>query len=83
MSQENVEIVRRWFEGFATGELSPELCDPEIEIRNWANSPVPGPYRGHDGLRRRWKEVNDQDVAVDARLFQLQEVIEADEERVP
>jgi hypothetical protein len=33
MSQENVEIVRRWFDGFAVGEVSPEPCDPEIEIR--------------------------------------------------
>ena len=59
MSQEDVEIVRRWFEGLNLGKPSPELCDSQIEIRNWAESPAPGPYRGHEGLQRWWKEVHD------------------------
>src|SRR5215218_6270305 len=43
MSQENVEIVRRWFDGLNVREVSPELCDPEIEIRNWSGSLNPAP----------------------------------------
>jgi ketosteroid isomerase-like protein len=82
MSQENVEIVRRWFEGFNMGEVSPELCDPEIEIRNWSGSLTAGPYRGHDGLRRWWKELHDPDVAVELRPFQVEEIIDVDAERV-
>jgi hypothetical protein len=35
MSAENVELVRRWFEGLGRGELTLEICDPEIEIRDW------------------------------------------------
>lgn len=50
-----MELVRRWFDGLRIGEVSPELCHPEIEIRNWAESPNPGPYHGHPGLRR-WGE---------------------------
>jgi hypothetical protein len=28
VSAQDVELVRRWFEGFRAGEVSPELCDP-------------------------------------------------------
>ena len=43
MSQENVEVVRRWFERLAAGDPAPEFCDPGIEIRNWADMPPPAP----------------------------------------
>jgi ketosteroid isomerase-like protein len=82
MSAENVELVRRWFDGFAAGELSPELCDPEIEIRNWAESPAPGPYRGHEGLQRWWNDIHDRDAAADLSWFQVEEIIDVDHERV-
>jgi hypothetical protein len=52
MSAENVELVRRWFKGLEHGELSPEICDPEIVIRNWDESPIRGPYHGHEGRFR-------------------------------
>jgi ketosteroid isomerase-like protein len=57
VSAENVELVRRWFEGFRNGGVSPEICDPRIEITNWAESPVPGPYHGHEGLQRWWDDL--------------------------
>ena len=82
MSQENVEIVRRWFEGLNLGKPSPELCDPEVEIRNWSGSLTEGPYRGHDGLERWWRETHDPDVGVDLRLFQVEEIIDVGDERV-
>jgi hypothetical protein len=47
MSRANVDLVRRWFEGLERGELSPEICDEEILIRNWDESPIRGPYHGH------------------------------------
>ncbi len=43
----NVDLVRRWFKGLERGELSPEICDEEILIRNWDESPIRGPYHGH------------------------------------
>jgi ketosteroid isomerase-like protein len=82
VSQEDVAIVRRWFDGFARGEVSPELCHPEIEIRNWAESPAPGPFRGHEGLRRWWATVNDPDIVVDPRPFEVVEMIDVGDGRI-
>jgi hypothetical protein len=55
MSQENVEIVRRWWEGFNADGMPPlALCDEEIEIRNPPDFPVSGRFQGYDGVRR-WR----------------------------
>ena len=52
MSEENVEILRRWWEALNKHGTPPlELCDERIEIRNPASFPNRGPYRGHDGVR--------------------------------
>jgi ketosteroid isomerase-like protein len=67
MSQENVEIVRRWWEGFSDDGMPPlTLCDEEIEIRMPPDFPVRGLYQGHEGVRR-WR---DQvfDIFDDARV---------------
>jgi ketosteroid isomerase-like protein len=83
MAQDEVEIaVRRWFERLAAGDPAPDLCDEDIEIRNWAESPVPGPYRGHDGVRQWFRAVNDPDMGLDIQFFELEEVIGVDDERV-
>jgi ketosteroid isomerase-like protein len=74
-----VELVKRWFDGFERGELSPELCDPEIVIRNWDESPVRGPYRGHEGLPQWWADF--AEVIEDARI-QLKEAIDLGDGRV-
>jgi ketosteroid isomerase-like protein len=79
MSAENVELVRRWFAGLQRGDPSPGLCHREILIRNWDDSPIPGPYRGHDGLQRWWQDF--AEVLEDVRL-ELKEAIDLDEERV-
>ena len=79
MSAESVELVRSWFEGLQKGELRPEFCDPDILIRNWDESPIRGPYRGHDGLRQWWSEF--ADVIEDAHL-DLKEAIDLDDERL-
>jgi ketosteroid isomerase-like protein len=56
MSQENVEIVRRWWEGFNEDGMPPlALCDEEIEIHMPPDFPVRGVYRRHDGVRQ-WRE---------------------------
>ena len=60
MTQENVEIVRRWWEGFNEDGMPPlVLCDQEIEIRNPPDFPVRGLYQGHDGVRHWRDEVFD------------------------
>ena len=56
MSQENVEIVRRWWDGFNEDGMPPlALCDEEIQIRNPPDLPVSGLFEGHDGVRR-WRD---------------------------
>ena len=56
MSQENVEIVRRWWEGFNEDGMPPlALCAEEIEIRNPPDFPVRGLFQGHGGVRR-WRD---------------------------
>ena len=56
MSEENVEVVRRWWEGFNDDGMPPfALCDEEIEIRMPPNFPVRGLFKGHDGVRR-WRD---------------------------
>jgi ketosteroid isomerase-like protein len=59
VSEESLEVVRRWFSALENGDPAPHLCDPEIEITNWAESPVTGPYRGHEGVARWWEDVAD------------------------
>jgi hypothetical protein len=59
VSEENVRLVRRWFEGLRVGELLPEICDPGIEIRNWKESPILGPYNGHQGLDQWWNDLQE------------------------
>jgi ketosteroid isomerase-like protein len=56
MSEESVEVVRRWWAGFNEDGMPPlALCDEEIEIRNPPDFPVRGPFYGHDGVRD-WRE---------------------------
>jgi ketosteroid isomerase-like protein len=82
MSQETATVVRRWFDRLQAGDPGADMCHPEIEIRNWPESPVPGPYFGRDGVRKWFREVNDSDIGSEIRMFALQEVIEAGEDRV-
>ena len=56
MSEENLEVVRRWWEGFNEDGMPPlDLCDEEIQIRMPPDFPVRGLYEGHDGVRR-WRD---------------------------
>ena len=63
MSEGNVEIVRRFYEAWARGELPgpPELMDPAIEYVNPAGAVEPGIRRGLAAfgavpvLRRVWR----------------------------
>ncbi len=79
MSEANVALVRRWFAGLERGELSPELCDEEILIRNWDESPIRGPYHGHEGLRQWWVDFAD---AFEDVHMELKETIDVGDERV-
>ena len=77
MSQENVEIVRRWFAAIAEGELASDLWDADLIVDNIPEFPVTGPYRGYEGLQRWWDYL--AEVVEGARL-QLDEATRLDDE---
>jgi ketosteroid isomerase-like protein len=69
-AQENLETVRDWYgrtggeyEGGgleAALELIPEIFDPEVEFSPWLAREVEHrTYRGHDGLRTFFEELQD------------------------
>ena len=79
MSQENVEIVERWFAAMGEGELGSHMWDADLIVDNTPNFPVTGPYRGYDGLRRWWDELTE---VVEGARVQLEEATSLDGERV-
>ncbi len=54
MSEENVEIVRRWIEAFNSGgiEEAIALLDPDVEWTTTTAYLEAGTYRGHEGVRQ-------------------------------
>ena len=79
MSQENVEIVRRWFAAIAEGELASDLWDADLIVDNIPEFPVTGPYRGYEGLQRWWDDLAE---VVEGARVQLDEATRLDDERV-
>lgn len=73
MLAEDVALVRRWFAGLAEGDPSPELCADDVEIRNWDDSPLRGPYHGHAGLRQWWSDFAE---VIENAQIELREVID-------
>src|SRR6188472_2814044 len=77
MSQENVEIVRRWMDRFNSDEqfdspaLLVEFFDPEIEWHDSPSLPGAGVYRGHEALRRHFEDYLD---AWAGSRFELHEI---------
>jgi ketosteroid isomerase-like protein len=69
-----VEVVRRWFGELERGNPAPELCDPEIEIRNWDDAPITGPYFGHEGVHQWWADVADAFEDVRFELLELEPI---------
>jgi uncharacterized protein len=64
MSQENVEVVRSWYDAFSRGDLGAwlELLDPEITWQAAREDPDTALHRGRDAVRRyaeQWIEAYD------------------------
>jgi len=62
MSQQNVEIIRAWFEAFNSGAIERILsfAHPDFEaIVPPELSAEPDTYRGHDGIRRYFQSFQD------------------------
>ena len=79
MSRENVEVVRRAFEFFERGELPFAVADPQIRIDNIPQSPNPGPYHGHEGLRRWAEEIAE---AFPGLRMEIEELVDVGDDRV-
>jgi ketosteroid isomerase-like protein len=58
MSQENVEIVRAFFEAWNAGDMDAlrEMYDPDIIVRMPEDWPEPGPFVGPDAVMRQWQQ---------------------------
>ena len=77
MSQENVEIVRRFWEAWERGDLDAVFAvyDPAVVwVSHMGPVEMRDPYVGHDGVRRAWREFlepfddveNNADTFIDA-----------------
>ena len=79
MSQENVEIVRRWAEAIGRGDLAEALWAPDLEIVNAEDWALEATYRGYEGLRRWW---NDLEEAFSDFAMQVERITPVDGERL-
>jgi ketosteroid isomerase-like protein len=61
MSEENVEIARLAHERLNEGDIDGlvALCDRDFELDMSARAMNPGTYRGHEGIRRFYREVSE------------------------
>jgi ketosteroid isomerase-like protein len=69
--EENVEIVRRFFGGFAGGDPPIGILAPDVTMRNLAEFPIKGPYEGHDGIRQWWADLAEviDDLHIEGEKF--------------
>ena len=76
MSQENIETVRRFFERWNAGDHSvrPEDLDPAVELESPLSSLAGEPYRGHAGIEKWVRDLDEQFVEWQLRLDDVREV---------
>jgi ketosteroid isomerase-like protein len=61
MSQENVEIVRAFYEAWNAGDMDAfrDLYDPDVILRAPEGWPEPGPFVGREAAMREWEQVRE------------------------
>jgi ketosteroid isomerase-like protein len=61
VSEENVELHRRSVAAFNTRDVESfiEFCDPQIELHSAVTVPGGGLYRGHEGVRAWYRDLED------------------------
>ena len=73
MAPDNVTTLRRYHDLLnETGVVAVDVLDPNVEMQMFRGSPIPGPYRGHDGVRRWCDDTFD---VIDEWRLELDEVI--------
>jgi ketosteroid isomerase-like protein len=62
MSRENVEVTRRFIDAFGARDLRALLscCDPEIEFHSTFAAIGGADYRGHDGMRTWYRDLEEE-----------------------
>ena len=78
MGEQNVDVVSRWAEAIRRGDLAEELWDANLEIVNAEGWAIEATYRGHDGLRRWWSDLEE---AFSDFAMEVEEITPLDEER--
>jgi ketosteroid isomerase-like protein len=61
MSERNVELMRAFIEAWNTRDISAIIpfCDPSVEYDSVHSAVGGGVYRGHDGMRRYQRDLED------------------------
>jgi ketosteroid isomerase-like protein len=59
MSQENVDVARRWADAIRRGDLAESLWAPDLEIVNAKGWALEATYHGYEGLRRWWSDLEE------------------------
>ena len=61
MSQENVEVVRHYFDVWNAGDMDGvrELYDPDAVMEGAADWPEPGPFVGRDAVMQQLRRVRE------------------------
>jgi uncharacterized protein len=62
MTSANVEIIRRGLDAYNRGDVDAmlETADPEIEFVPLRSLVVGGSYRGHDGIRQFFEDLEEE-----------------------
>ena len=74
MSEANVELHRQANEAFNSRDIEAYVayCDPTIELHSAVTVPGGGFYRGHDGVRRWHRDLEDvfgEEIRVEAEAY--------------
>jgi ketosteroid isomerase-like protein len=79
MREQELDVVGRWADAARRGELAEELWDPNAEIVNAKGWAIEATYRGHDGLRQWWSDLEE---AFTDFAMHVEEITPVDDERV-
>ena len=77
MSEENIEVVRRFLDAFNRRDVAAALAlwSPDAEV-DWSRSkgPLKGVFRGHQGVESFWKEFWSAFETVEIEIHELMPV---------
>jgi ketosteroid isomerase-like protein len=79
MSQENVEIIRKFIADRNRGVIDLARFRPDVEWHALAETVTPGVYRGHEAVRAYFAEV---DQEWETRHFEIEELVDAGKDKV-